>query len=82
MGTAVVLHALCAGLSGIFVWSVKQKKRNILPYAFAVIFHGLYNYFAGFKMNVPFFYFSFAVLAFALIECRVRYVRLNEQLED
>ena len=81
MGTAVVLHALCAGLSGIFVWSFKQKKRRVLPYAFAVIFHGLYNYFAGFKMNVPFFYFSFAVLVFALIECRIRYVRLNELLE-
>ena len=76
--TAVLLHAFCAGLSGIFVYSIKINHTQILPFVFAFVFHGIYNYFAGFKLNVPFFYFSFAVVAIAAIECRVRYTRLQE----
>lgn len=78
--TAVMLHAFCAGLSGIFVFSVWKKLRQPLAFIFAVVFHGVYNYFAGFRLNVPFFYFSFIVLFFAAIECRIRFVRLKDKL--
>lgn len=71
MITAVVIHTCCAGLSGAFVWSVRSKKVHCMPFIFAVISHGVYNYFAGFPSGIR--YFSVAVILFALIECRVWY---------
>ena len=75
--TAVLLHTFCAGLGGLTAYSIKNKCRTLAPVILAVILHGTYNYFAGFKPDVPFFYFSFAVILFSLIECRVRYTRFN-----
>lgn len=75
MVTAVVIHTLCAGLGGLFAFSVRSKEVHILPLVFAVLTHGVYNYFAGFGVGSIYFYISFAAILFAAIECRVRYTR-------
>jgi RsiW-degrading membrane proteinase PrsW (M82 family) len=75
MVTAVVIHTLCAGLDGLFVYGVKIREIHVLPLVLAVLTHGVYNYFAGFGEGAPYFYISFAAILFAAIECRVRYLR-------
>lgn len=76
MITAVIIHVTCTGLSGLFVYSVKNKCRKFLPFLLAVLIHGVYNYFAGFSGGMQ--YFSFVVILFAVIECRVRYKSILE----
>ena len=73
MLTAVVIHACCAGLSGLFVYSVKNESTKVLSFILAILLHGVYNYFAGFKMNSFFFWFSLVVVLVAVVECRIRY---------
>lgn len=73
MLTAVVLHTTCAGLSGLFVYSVKNGSTKILSFIFAILLHGIYNYFAGFKMDSFFFWFSVLVVLISIVECRIRY---------
>ena len=53
--TAVVIHSCCAGLSGLFVFNLKNGSLKIYPFVLAVFLHGIYNYFAGFKMDSMFF---------------------------
>jgi len=73
MLTAVVIHATCAGLSGLFVYSIKNESTKVLSFILAVLLHGIYNYFAGFKMDSFFFWFSLVVVLVAVVECRIRY---------
>lgn len=80
--TSMLIHLTCTGLSGLFVYSVKNHKRIFGPYIWAICLHGIYNYFAGFKMNTPFFYFSFIVILTAFVECRLFYKKLNSKLND
>lgn len=77
--TAVIIHSACSALSGLFVYSIKTKKISILPFICAVLFHGIYNYFAGFPKSTVFFYFSFLIILFALIECRSIYFYKEEE---
>lgn len=77
--TAVVIHACCAGLSGLFVYSVKNGGVKIFSFVLAVVLHGIYNYFAGFKMESFFFWFSIVVVIIAVVECRIRYRSMNPE---
>ena len=76
---ATLIHIFCCGLSGMFVYSIRKKSLHITPFVFAVLFHGVYNYFAGF----PDFrhYFAFAVIVIAILECRLRYAFLKDDIE-
>ena len=76
---ATLIHILCCGLSGLFVYSVRKKNLHIAPFVFAVLFHGVYNYFAGFKDFRH--YFAFAVIVIAILECRLRYAFLKDDVE-
>ena len=75
--TAVVMHTFCAGLSGLFVYCIKRRQELAdksllwLPFALAVLFHGLYNYFAGIYGTLH--YFAYAVIAATILECKLRY---------
>lgn len=73
--TAVVLHTLCAGLDGLFVFGVRTGQTVFAPVVFSVFLHGVYNYFAGFNTNTIYFYLSFAAILFAAVECRIRYTK-------
>ncbi len=77
--TAVVIHSCCAGLSGLFVFNLKNGSLKIYPFVLAILLHGIYNYFAGFKMDTMFFWFSLVVVLVAVVECRIRYRAMNPE---
>lgn len=74
--TAVMLHTACAGLGGLFVWSVRNTKAKLTPFIFAVILHGIYNYFAGFNSGIR--WFSLVIILLAFIECRSQGLSITE----
>ena len=47
--TAQAIHVFCAGLSGLYIWNFRHNKKNILPFIYAVLLHGIYNFFASFS---------------------------------
>ncbi|HAO29761.1 MAG TPA: hypothetical protein DCQ43_00285 [Treponema sp.] len=73
--TAVMLHTSCAGLGGIFVWSIKNNRTKILPFIFAIVLHGVYNYFAGFSTSIR--WFSIIIIVLAFIECRSQAISVS-----
>jgi hypothetical protein len=73
MFTSVIIHSFCAGLSGLTVWSFRKKATEITPFVYAVVLHGLYNFFAGFTSSYR--YFSIVVILFSAAECRIWYKR-------
>ncbi|MBQ1794149.1 MAG: PrsW family intramembrane metalloprotease [Treponema sp.] len=83
--TAVVMHTFCAGLSGLFVYCIKRRQELAdksllwLPFALAVLFHGLYNYFAGIYGTLH--YFAYAVIAATILECKLRYQSVKIKFE-
>lgn len=71
MFTSVLIHTLCACLGGLYVWNFRHKKNSIMPFIWAVLLHGFYNFFAGFT---SFFYiFSIIAILYAALECRIWY---------
>lgn len=75
MGTAVLIHTACAGLGGLFWWRMRSKSFTLMPFVYAVVLHGIYNYFAGMKGN--FWWLSIVAVLFALLECRVFYTSIT-----
>lgn len=75
--TAVVLHALCSGLSGIFVWTRKNGKARAAALVSATVCHGLYDFFASF--NGLIWWLSIAVLLFAAVRLRYYYTDLQRE---
>ncbi|MBO6131264.1 MAG: PrsW family intramembrane metalloprotease [Treponema sp.] len=83
--TAVVMHTFCAGLSGLFVYCIKRRQELAdksllwLPFVLAVLFHGLYNYFAGIYGTLH--YFAYAVIVATILECKLRYQSVKIKFE-
>ena len=69
MVTAVLIHTLCAGLSGLYLWFFRHRHNNVLPFLYAVLLHGIYNFFAAFTSGYR--WFSVVAILFALLECRI-----------
>lgn len=69
--TSVVIHTFCAGLSGLYLWLFKNKQSRLMPFVWAVLLHGTYNFFAGFANT--FYWFSLVAILFAILECRIWY---------
>ena len=79
--TAMLIHTFCSGLSGLYVWSFKQKKTYVLPYISAVLLHGLYNFFAGFSGG--FRVFAIITVVYAAIRLKFSYSHLTtKQIES
>ncbi|OJF77272.1 MAG: hypothetical protein BKP49_02040 [Treponema sp. CETP13] len=74
--TAVLLHTFCAGLSGIYIWTLKNTKAMLSPFLLAVVLHGIYNFFAGFTND--FWWFSVITIVFAIMQCRIYYTKIDE----
>lgn len=80
--TAVAMHGFCAGLSGIYVWTWRnpveksggKKTSLVMPFVLAVLLHGVYNFFAGFRGG--FWWFSIVALLMAALECRIWYKKV------
>ena len=70
--TADIIHVTCTGLSAMFIYSCRTGKRKLSPLIWAVLLHGLYDFFAGF--NSPLRYFSLVVVLLAIAECRIKYI--------
>ncbi|MGP1459601.1 MAG: PrsW family glutamic-type intramembrane protease [Treponema sp.] len=78
--SADAVHMLCAGLGGLFVYSFKTNRTSFMPIVFAVLVHGLYDFFI--YLGKPLHYFAAAAILFAAVECRVRYEKLKPQGEE
>lgn len=82
--TAVAMHSLCGGLSGIYVWTWRnpvekapgKKVPLVMPFVLAVVLHGVYNFFAGFSGG--FWWFSVVAILMAALECRIWYRQVVE----
>ncbi len=78
---AMLIHLACTGLAGLTVYSIRKKSVKILPFLFAVLFHGVYNYFEHFKDDFR-QYFAFVVVLIALFECKIQYSNLKSKFEE
>ncbi|MCQ2574059.1 MAG: PrsW family glutamic-type intramembrane protease [Treponema sp.] len=77
MFTSDLIHTFCSGLLGLFIYNARQKDFHVSLIFLAVVLHGVYDFFAGFANS--FKYFSLAVILFAAIECRVKYLIYNRK---
>lgn len=68
-----ILHMACAGLSALFIVTLKDKnlKARWGLFVTAILLHGFYDFFAGFKNNLNLF--SILVVLLAILECRIKY---------
>ena len=80
MFSSDLIHMFCAGLSGLFVWGLKNKKIYVMPLVYAIFIHGIFNFFNYFNGGIQFF--SYVAILFAVIECRVKYVKFATEAED
>ena len=71
MFSSDLIHVFCAGLGGLFVWGIRHKKNNPMIFIYAVICHGLFDFFVYFDLWIH--WFAVAAILFAVIECRVKY---------
>ena len=70
--SAQAVHVFCALLSALYLWSYRHfKSKNIMPFFYAFLLHGIYNFFTGFTSG--FRWFSFVAIVFAAVECRIFY---------
>ena len=77
--TSLVIHSLCAGLLGLFVFSVKRKVYFWRALIYAILIHGLYDFFAIMPgaLNI----FSYVIIILLVLECRINYVKISERIK-
>lgn len=80
MFTAVLIHTFCAGLSGLYLWLFRHQRNNVLPFVWAALLHGIYNFFAAFSSGYR--WFSVVAIVFALLECRIWYKATSQPLTE
>ena len=73
--TSDVIHMMCTGLCGLFVYSCRNKERHISCLIAAILLHGIYDFFAGFSDGMR--WFSLAVVLMSIAECRIKYSSLK-----
>jgi RsiW-degrading membrane proteinase PrsW (M82 family) len=76
MFTADMLHLCCTGLTGLFIWTCRRKRAMVSTLIYAVVIHGIYNFFSLFTTNVR--WFALAALLFAAVECRTCYIHIRD----
>ena len=74
--TSDVIHMMCTGLCGLFVYSCRNKPRRISCLFAAILLHGIYDFFAGFSDGMR--WFSIAVVLMSIAECRIKYTQKSE----
>ena len=74
--TSDIIHMMCTGLGGLFIYSCRNKPKRVSFLVIAVLLHGIYDFFAGFSTTNNLRWFSIAVVLMAIIECRVKYTSL------
>ncbi|WP_407429551.1 PrsW family glutamic-type intramembrane protease [Treponema sp.] len=70
--SAQAIHLFCAGLSGLYIWNFRHQKKNPVPFIYAVLLHGIYNFFISFSSMYR--WLAIIAILFAAVECRIFYV--------
>ena len=78
--SAQAIHVFCSALSGLYIWNFRNHKKNIMPFVYAVLLHGIYNFFAGFTSN--FHWLSIIAILFAAVETRIFYLSAKSEIDD
>lgn len=78
--TADIIHMCCTGLCGLFLFSIRQKNKKIIIIIFAILIHGIYDFFAGYNNILR--AFSYLAVLLSIIECRVKYSALKDGSEE
>lgn len=73
--TADIIHTTCAGLCGLFIYSCFIKNPKVSILLTAILLHGLYDFFVGFKNGLRWFFIP--VILLAVLECRIKYKSLT-----
>lgn len=76
--TSMVVHAFTAGLLAMFTYSVKNKIVRVSAVIYPIILHGLYDFFT--IMPKPMNFFAYIIILLLILECRISYVRIKEQI--
>ena len=77
--TSDIIHMCCTGLSGLFIYSWRKGTKKVSPLVWAIILHGIYDFFAGFNSGLK--YFSIVVVLLSIAECRIKYLDLKKSEE-
>ena len=77
--TSIIIHTFAAGLVGMFVYAAKRKQLRFSALGYAVVLHGIYDFFA--IMPSPLNLFSYVAIILLIVECRIVYLRLNQVLD-
>lgn len=80
MFSSDLIHAFCSGLCGIFIWGIRNKKIDFMTFIYAVICHGIFDFFVYFNNFIH--WFAIVAILFAIIECRVRAQKLFSEKES
>ncbi len=75
--TAVVVHTLCASLSGLFAWAMRHKFSFFRAFWMSFLLHGVYNFFAS--QTSFLWWFSIVTILFIVFKCRIYYSLLHEK---
>jgi len=78
--TSVVIHMICTGLSGLFIFSCRNKPKKFSIFIFAVFVHSFYDFFAGFQNNLR--WFAIPVILLGIVECRIMYTNAQNLCEN
>ena len=73
--TADVIHMMCTGLCGLFIYTSRNKPARVSCFVTAVLLHGIYDFFAGFSGGLR--WFAIAVVLMSIAECRIKYSSLK-----
>lgn len=74
--SSVIIHTACMGLSGLFIYSIRQHQPKWSLFIYPIILHGLYDFFACFQNSLRFF--AIPVIILSIMECRIKYKSLSE----
>lgn len=78
--TSDIIHMMCTGLCGLFIFSCRKKASHVSCFIAAVLLHGIYDFFAGFSGGLR--WFSIAVVLMSIAECRIKYTSMKAADED
>ncbi|MBQ0051013.1 MAG: PrsW family intramembrane metalloprotease [Treponema sp.] len=74
--SAQAIHVFCSGLLALYLWNFRNGQKNIMPFVYAVLLHGIYNFFAGFSSGYR--WLALAAILFAAVECRIFYLTARD----
>lgn len=79
--SAQAIHVFAAALTALYIWNFRHHKKNIIPFVYAVLLHGIYNFFVSF--DSVYRWLAVVAILFTAVETRIFYVSAKtEELEE